>query len=147
MCVICKRVEESKNGENPYFIHEFKHSIFVVGDHQFFKGYCLLLLKEHERDITDLPFEIQKEFMEEVMIAGKVLKKHFKPYRLNYSCLGNFVEHVHYHIFPRYEEDLKVPETRNPWWNTDKFEEAKISPDEARSIASEIRESLNHFLA
>jgi len=141
-CVICKRIEMWKQDENPYFIHEFKHSIFVVGDHQFYEGYSLLLFKDHERDITDLPLDIQKEYLEEVMIAGKTLKKLFKPNRLNYSCLGNFVEHVHFHIFPRYKDDLEDPKKRNPWWNSESFNSKKISNNDARDIASKIRSAL-----
>jgi diadenosine tetraphosphate (Ap4A) HIT family hydrolase len=141
-CAICKRIKMWKNENNPYFIHEFKYSIFVVGDHQFYKGYSLLLFKEHERDITDLPLDIQKEFFEEVMIAGKTLQKLYQPYRLNYSCLGNFVEHVHFHIFPRYEEDLKDEKTKNPWWNSDSFVDKKIDNIEAIRLAKEIRDTL-----
>lgn len=146
MCVFCKRIEKLQQGEDPHFIHEFKHSIFVVGDHQFYQGYSQLILKQHVEDVTDLPSDIQTEYMQEVMLAGKVLKSHFKPYRLNYSCLGNFVEHVHYHIFPRYPEDLKEDDKKNPWWNNASFGDHNISTEQALAVAKEIKESLNQFL-
>jgi len=46
-CFICKRILLWGENKNPYFIHEFENSIFVLGDHQYFKGYSLLLLKKH----------------------------------------------------------------------------------------------------
>lgn len=142
MCLICERNELSRKGENPFFIKEFKHSYFVVGDHQFFKGYSLLVLKDHVEDLTDLSEEIQAEYLSEVTVAAKILKKHFKAKRINYSCLGNFVPHVHFHLFPRYEEDLADDKTKNPWHCIDRFDEFKLEPKEAQALALEIRELL-----
>ncbi len=142
MCLICDRITQYKQMENPYFIHEFEHSIFVLGDHQYFDGYGVLLYKEHIRDITDLPLEIQKEFFAEVMIAGKALQKRFSPYRLNYSCLGNVVEHVHFHIFPRYEQELESVDNKNPWANSNNFNDKKISDVDAKKLALKIKDSV-----
>lgn len=146
MCVICDRLELWKKNANPYFICEFKHSIFVLGDHQYFDGYSLLLLKDHVKDITDLPLDVQQEYFGEVMLAGKALQKHFSPYRLNYSCLGNLVEHVHFHIFPRYEEELKKTEKKNPWEDSQYFDEKKLISEKATSIADGIRKTLFEIL-
>ena len=142
MCLICDRINQYKKMENPYFIFEFAHSIFVLGDHQYFDGYGVLLYKEHVRDITDLPLDIQKEFFAEVMIAGKALQKCFSPYRLNYSCLGNVVEHVHFHIFPRYEQELESVDNKNPWANSNNFNDKKISDVDAKKLALKIKDSV-----
>jgi len=34
--LICDKIDLSRKGENPYFIHEFENSFFVIGDHQFY---------------------------------------------------------------------------------------------------------------
>lgn len=141
MCLICERIQSAKKGKNPYVIKEFKHSFFVVGDHQYFKGYCLMILKDHVEDLTDLEEDVQLEYMQEVMEAAKLLKKIFKPVRMNYSCLGNFVPHVHFHLFPRYEEDLRLDETKNPWHCIDEFKNHTINEFEARSLAKLIASS------
>ena len=139
MCLICERNELSKRGENPFLIKEFKHSYFVVGDHQYFKGYSLLVLKDHVEDLTDLAADIQKEFLSEVTMAAKVLKKHYGATRINYSCLGNFVPHVHFHLFPRYDADLADDRTKNPWHCIEEFKNFSLSDDEARAIAKELQ--------
>ncbi len=143
MCLICDRIQSAKNGTNSYVIKEFKHSFFVIGDHQYFKGYSQLILKEHVQDITDLDENIQREYMEEVFQAGKLLKRIFNPVRINYSCLGNFVPHVHFHLFPRYEEDLKLDETKNPWHNMDEFKKYTLGEEEAKTLAKQIALSGN----
>jgi len=146
MCLICDRVKNIIEGTNPYLVHEFKHSFLVVGDHQYFKGYCLLIMKEHFEDLTDLDKEVQEEYMGEVLLAAKFLKEYYKPIRMNYSCLGNFVPHVHYHLFPRYQEDLANDETKNPWHCIDKFDEFKLGPQEAKVLAAKLKIALNKFI-
>ncbi len=44
-CLICERVALAREARNPHLIAEMEHTYFVVGDHQFFKGYALVLLK------------------------------------------------------------------------------------------------------
>ena len=138
MCLICDRVKDIQAGENPYYIKEFKHSYFVLGDHQYFKGYCLLIMKEHFEDLTDVDPQIQNEYMTEVFEASKFLKDTFKPVRINYSCLGNFVPHIHFHLFPRYEADLKDDATKNPWHCIDDFPKFSLSPEQAKAMAGEL---------
>ena len=118
-CLICGRIALWREGKNPYFIHEFKRSIFVVGDHQFHRGYALVLLKQHVRELHELPENVQLEHFSEVMTAGKAIQAAFDPWKLNYACYGNQIPHVHWHIFPRYETE---PErTRNPWLHSSDF--------------------------
>lgn len=145
MCLICERIQNIRENKNPYLIHEFKHSFFVVGDHQYFKGYCLLIMKDHYEDLTDIERVAQLEYMEEVLLAGKFLKDYYKPVRMNYSCLGNFVPHVHYHLFPRYQEDLAKDETKNPWHCIDRFDEFKLQQDQASKLAEELKLAFNDF--
>ncbi len=146
MCMICDRIRLWKEKQNPYFVYEFKHSIFVVGDHQYFDGYGLVLYKDHISDITNLPFSIQKEYFGEVMIAGKVLQKTFSPYRMNYSCLGNLEEHVHFHLFPRYEEELQLATKKNPWNCSEKFKDFKIDHEQSVHLADKLRMAVNEVV-
>lgn len=144
-CLICDRLKQIKQKANPFFIAELHNSYLVLGDHQFFKGYCLLITKEHHEDLTDLSEDFQKTFMADVHKVGRFLKTKFKAKRMNYSCLGNFVPHVHYHLFPRYEEDLANEATRNPWHCIDFFEKAKLSENEAKQLSLSLREDWLKF--
>ncbi len=116
-CLICHRLLGIH--QDISLIHEFKNSFLVLGDHQYFPGYSVLLLKDHVREMHQLSLERQTELFAEVMVAGNAIQRAFQPWKMNYSCYGNAVEHVHWHIFPRYESD---PDHRtHPWLRSDNF--------------------------
>lgn len=142
MCLICDRLELIKKGNFAPFVHEFENSYLVIGEHQYFKGYCVLHHKRCIEDITDLKSEEQTIFLKELMIAAKAVKKHFRAKRINYSSLGNVVSHLHFHIFPRYEAELVSKSKKDPWANDDEFKNFIISDDEYRVLANELRTSL-----
>ena len=137
-CLICQRLPKIKT--DPLLIKEFKHTYFVLGDHQYFNGYGVVLLKNHVRDMHELSAQLQSEVFLEVMQAGTAIHEAFNPWKINYSCYGNVVEHIHWHIFPRYESD---PDLRgHPWLNSEKFKDAKASPDVIQQNIAKIRAKL-----
>jgi diadenosine tetraphosphate (Ap4A) HIT family hydrolase len=139
-CLICERITWWKSGTSPYFIHEFQHSIMVVGDHQFHKGYCLVLLKDHTRELHELVPEVQAQLWQEVMRAGQAVVSTFQPWKMNYACYGNAEPHVHWHLFPRY--DSEPDHTRNPWLHSLRFKDYLISHETARELATLLRKAL-----
>lgn len=142
-CLICERVALWRRGQNPYFIAEFKRSIFVVGDHQFHRGYALVLLKEHVTELHDLAPGAQVELFQDVMRAGQALVKVFRPWKMNYSCYGNTDPHVHWHLFPRYEDD--PDRRRNPWLHSAEFGKHRIDEQTARQLARQVHTVLAHL--
>lgn len=142
--LICQRIKQWESGENPYFVHEFKSSILVIGDHQFYDGYSLLLLKEHVRELHELETSSYIELQQELLVAGKAIFKAFSPWKMNYLCLGNTEQHVHWHIIPRYTTDPNhqtLPMTEYVKGEVDLSDYA-ISTDEARSLAARVRRCL-----
>ena len=87
-CVLCERVDASRRNKNPHLIHEFRHSVFVVGDHQFYQGYSLLLLKDHVREMHELEPPVQSGLFAELMTAGRAIVKTFNPWKMNYSVVN-----------------------------------------------------------
>ena len=51
MCLICQRIQQIKEGSNPYFVMELQTGYVVLGDHQHFQGYTLFLCKEHQTQV------------------------------------------------------------------------------------------------
>jgi diadenosine tetraphosphate (Ap4A) HIT family hydrolase len=137
-CLICDRVTTARAGRNPHLIAEMEHSFFVVGDHQFHRGYALVLLKEHVREPFELPADVQRDHFREVMRAAEALAATFQPAKMNFSCYGNAEPHVHWHLVPRYEDDPRP--RQDPWKDVARFGERVIGEDEARTIAARIRE-------
>jgi diadenosine tetraphosphate (Ap4A) HIT family hydrolase len=135
--LICDHVALARAGENPYLVAEMPHSIFVVGDHQWHRGYAVVALKEHVREPYYLSPDVQSEHFREVMRAAEALERTFQPVKMNFSCYGNAEPHVHWHLVPRYAYD---PHPRkDPWEDIARFGEKKIDADEARQIAAKVR--------
>lgn len=136
-CPLCNRVELTKNGNYPYLIHEFKHSFLMLGEHQFFQGYCVLVSKKHYREMTDVPADERDELFHEMMKAHEAIQKVFQPKKMNMCSLGNVVDHVHWHFFPRYGNDPQFFDP--PWLRMKEFETAKVTPEQAQATIQKIR--------
>lgn len=112
-CLICQRIELIKQGKNPYFIKELETGYAVLGDYQYFKGYCLLLCKEHKTELHQLEPKIRDKFLQEMALLAEAVYKTFQAKKLNYELLGNTHQHLHWHIFPRHKTD---PAPEEPIW-------------------------------
>jgi diadenosine tetraphosphate (Ap4A) HIT family hydrolase len=78
--------------------------------------------------MTDMSEPLRLELFQEMMRAHEVIQKVFQPTKMNMCSLGNVVEHIHWHFFPRYKEDenFKNP----PWLQMHEFEKARIDASE-----------------
>lgn len=104
-CGICGLIERCRAGEFADFIAELPHSFVILGDAQFYRGYCVLLAKRHAREIHLMPPDEARALLDETVAVGRAIDAVAAPYKLNYECLGNVEPHVHWHVFPRYEAD------------------------------------------
>ncbi len=138
MCKLCLKVKELKAGRDASLIKEFKHSFFVVFDHQFFPGYSMVVAKDHVTDFSNLEREVAAEFMTEVWDSAQAVKKSFNPYRVNYASLGNVVNHLHFHIIPRYEKELSELEVKHPWFQSENFDDYVIDDNAKKNISQTI---------
>ncbi len=139
-CQLCNRLALLKQKADPAVVHEFENSILVLGEHQFYQGYCVLILKQHFREIHELSPEIQTEFHQELMQATQAIAMAFQPWKINHASLGNVVEHVHWHIFPRYLSDPQ--HQAHPWIHEAGFNLHIPDPLQIRDVVSKISEHL-----
>ena len=116
-CLICKRIALIKQGKNPYFVAELKTGYVVMGDYQFFRGYTLFLCKEHTSELHELSPTFRRQHLWEMSQVAEAVYRAFKPKKLNYELLGNTDTHIHWHIFPRHEDD---PLPDRAIWNIEK---------------------------
>jgi diadenosine tetraphosphate (Ap4A) HIT family hydrolase len=139
-CLLCDRIKLTAEKKYPYLIKEFKHSFLMLGEHQFFSGYSVLVLKHHYREMTDIPSPMREEFFQEMMDSSRIVSDHFRPKKMNMCSLGNRVDHIHWHFFPRYADDPHFFDP--PWLRMHLFDGALITPEEARVIIGQIAQSL-----
>ena len=123
----------AKEGKNPYLIHEFENSIFVIGDHQLYRGMSFLLLKKHYTELHQIPANEYAIFSKELYVAGNAISNAFSPDKMNYSCLGNGDAHVHWHLIPRFKSDPDWGEL--PYFKREHPREHMISEDRAIELA------------
>lgn len=142
-CEPCERIQQIKEGTNPYVVAELETGYVVLGDHQYFRGYTLFLCKEHVFELHELNPIFKQKFLAEMAQVAEAVYFAFKPKKLNYELLGNGDPHLHWHIFPRHEDDIRL------WgvtWNIDasirKGEDTKPSAEELQSMKEQLRKHL-----
>lgn len=137
-CPLCERVS---NSSYPYLIHEFPNSYLYLGEHQYYKGYCVLVSKKHYREMTDMPESERNALFQEMMKSHQIIEKVFQPKKMNMCSLGNVVDHIHWHFFPRYADDANFKNP--PWLQMQNFDSAKVSPEERDKIIEKIKSFFN----
>jgi len=137
-CAICERLKGIS--ANKALVHEFANSYLLLGDHQYFMGYCVLIYKAHVRELHELDTDMQTALNQELMLATQAVVKAFQPWKMNHACLGNRDQHIHWHIIPRYESE--ADHQFDPWKHADEFANYRIEDTEKQLIISRIKQYL-----
>ena len=142
-CPLCKRIEQIHAGTNPHFVAELQSGYVVIGDHQLFRGYSLLLCKQHTPELHLLGAGERSVFLEEMATVGEAVYNAFSPVKLNYELLGNTIQHMHWHVLPRHEDD---PCPNGPVWVLDRSvryaDSARPSEEDLLSMKTGLLEEL-----
>lgn len=104
-CVFCKILKGRK--EENTKIYENEHIFVILDKFPLTKGHTLVILKAHKKDITLLSDSEDKALWETVMLISRALKKAFAPEKIYLASVGERVEHVHFHLIPRYKRSGK----------------------------------------
>ena len=139
-CSACARIARIAEGKNPDFVATLSESHVTLADEQAYRGYCILLLKDHHDHVDELPLERQSRLWEDVVRVAQAVRRELGPVRLNYACLGNFVTHVHWHVIPRYADD---PEPQHPIWVRPVAERVvRLPGTERQQLVTQLRRAL-----
>jgi diadenosine tetraphosphate (Ap4A) HIT family hydrolase len=122
------------------FVAELKSCYVILGDQQFYRGYCVLLAKLHATELYLMPADGARLLSDEMRLVAEAIAAVVKPWKMNYECLGNGEPHVHWHLFPRYETDQM---RGGPIWLRPESER-KVTLDEndRRALIASIRTQL-----
>lgn len=96
-CKYCKFPPEKILAETP--------TSYVVLGGQLHHGHMKIVFKRHVEELTELDEQEYLQFCKDMLRCAKVVEKVFKPAKMNYELLGNWWPHLHWHIYPRYEDD------------------------------------------
>jgi diadenosine tetraphosphate (Ap4A) HIT family hydrolase len=143
-CGICALIDRARAGGFSDFIAELPRSWLILGDAQFYRGYCVLLAKRHINESHLMPRGEAHELFDELLAVGKSLATVVKPLKLNYECLGNLEPHVHWHVFPRYAED---PQRLAPIWVRPETERnVSLEDSDRRALLAALRAELSRII-
>lgn len=142
-CEVCDRIS-GFTPDNPYLVAELETGYAVLADNQYYRGYSIFLAKQCVPELHLLPPDVRSRFLEEMALVAEAVFRAFQPRKLNYELLGNSVSHLHWHLFPRYEDD---PNPQWPVWSNPSFVEAsrrtEIEAPELASLRERARAALD----
>ncbi len=85
-------------------ITELPMSKVILFKEQSHKGRVIVACKKHVDDVTELTAEERAQYMEDISKVASVLKKLYKPDKVNFGAYGDTMHHLHVHIVPKYKD-------------------------------------------
>lgn len=78
-----------------------------------YPGYCRVIWNAHVKEMTDLGPAEREHCMHVVFAVEAVVREVMNPAKINLASLGNMTPHVHWHVIPRFSDDVHFPQ---PIW-------------------------------
>jgi len=85
----------------------------VLVDDAHYPGFCRIIWNVHVKEMTDLSVDERTSFMSVVWQVESAIREIMKPHKINLASLGNVTPHLHWHVIPRFKDDVHFP---NPVW-------------------------------
>ena len=76
--------------------------VFIFKE-QTYHGRCLVAYKDHVDDLNLLSDDERNAFMGDVARVTRAMQKVFNPAKINYGAYSDTLEHLHFHLIPKYE--------------------------------------------
>lgn len=99
-CLYCQNNETLHN--LMIEVAELSVSRVFIFKEQTYHGRCLVAYKDHVDDINLLSDNDRNAFMEDVVRVTRAMQKVFNPDKINYGAYADTLEHLHFHLTPKY---------------------------------------------
>lgn len=113
--LIHRRVQEAREGVNPFVLARMPSGWAVIGEIQVLRGYCLLLPDPVVPHLNALQGSARAQFLADMSRLGDALLGVTGAVRMNYEMLGNLEPALHAHVFPRYNDEPEALRTKPVW--------------------------------
>ena len=139
-CGICALITRIRSETLDDFVAELPSSYLILGDAQFYRGYCVMLAKRHATELFLMPTDEARALLDDMRLAAEGIAAATRPWKINYECLGNQEAHVHWHLFPRYESD----ELRSSpvWVRAESERKVSLPGPERAALLAALREQI-----
>ena len=71
---------------------------------QTYRGRCLVAYNGHVDDLNLMSDDERNAFMADVANVTRAMQKIFNPAKINYGAYSDTLEHLHFHLIPKYED-------------------------------------------
>jgi len=105
-CELCHQ-----SGGDIIYRHESYRVVLV--DDASYPGFCRVIWNAHVKEMTDLPASERNVMMNAVWLVEDAIREVMRPDKVNIASFGNMTPHLHWHVIPRYKNDVHFP---NPVW-------------------------------
>jgi diadenosine tetraphosphate (Ap4A) HIT family hydrolase len=144
-CPLCRKLDDLDAEAG--VVWRFPHGVALLGSWQYYHGYCVLVARRHASELSGLPDDVRRAFLDEMCLLARAVETTFRPHKLNCELLGNLVPHLHWHVFPRYLDD---PDRLRPVWlaldraerDDDLKRRLETGPLDRPTTAARLRQSL-----
>ncbi len=91
------------------WLYKDKTCIVTLVPEQYSKGHAIAVLRTHRRDILDDELTDQEHhaLVDATQRVGRLMKQRLSCDRVYVATLCDGIEHLHYHLIPRYSTDIK----------------------------------------
>ncbi len=105
-CALC----ETPGGD---VLHQGQQFRVVLVDDALYPGFCRVIWRDHVQEVTDLNELDRMLLMDVLWQVEQVVRDVMQPEKINLASFGNMVPHLHWHVIPRYTDDVHFPQ---PVW-------------------------------
>jgi diadenosine tetraphosphate (Ap4A) HIT family hydrolase len=105
-CVLCK--DDLKPDEGHVIWRGDDCRVILVHDSDL-PGFCRVIWNRHVAEMTDLTQGERDHMMTLVFAVEEAIRHVLHPDKVNVAALGNMVPHIHWHVIPRFKDDVFFP--------------------------------------
>lgn len=129
---IDRDVAAARAGAEPRVLARLASGWALFGEHQFVRGYLLLLPDPVVPHLNALDAVGRAQFLADMARLGDALLRVTGAARINYAIFGNLEPVLHAHVIPRYADEPEAMRTAQPW----AYDWAQATPFDAADCAA-----------
>lgn len=90
-----------------YFAVELKTSNVYIFKEQSHYGRLIVAHKKHVSELIELSDEERNDYFKDIALVAKAMHEAFHPNKINYGAYGDTGHHLHFHLVPKYVDEVE----------------------------------------
>lgn len=139
-CPLCSGRPDSNDTWD--FVAKLGVASLYLNKNQTYRGHCQLIFDlRHAARPDQLTLEEWTAFSDDLYRAQGVIQRVTNADHVNLESLGNMVPHLHWHVVPRYRDDVRWG---SPIWLTDgaQMKDTRLEHKERSALISALQDGL-----